>query len=344
MNGKAFFKIGAILFYLVLAAYSCWATTHSLHLLMPTVPTILVWGITIAFFIVASFGTKLIVDSLNQNVYQENRRGMLIGGIVLTALFWLVCSMPTNTHTFFYNQKIGDVITQDINVTQGYLKQLAERQVTDPEFTELEEMVGDLQLAMNNEFNGVPGKSSGRKGNGQFVMESMRKINNELGSDIHIDPRNNVYDVQILNRYNTAITRELNKVKRNQYQTQDADKAQLISDDLDVMADTINIMVDAGSIDEDIIKQTEGVLQRAYALIKLNAKYVTFEPNDEEIYTAQNLVTRTKRLLSVFDVWADFVKGRYAGSGFIFWVIISILVDLGAFILFDIAFAKRDDY
>ena len=344
MNGKAFFKIGAILFYLVLAAYSCWATTHSLHLLMPTVPTILVWGITIAFFIVASFGTKLIVDSLNQNVYQENRRGMLIGGIVLTALFWLVCSMPTNTHTFFYNQKIGDVITQDINVTQGYLKQLAERQVTDPEFTELEEMVGDLQLAMNNEFNGVPGKSSGRKGNGQFVMESMRKINNELGSDIHIDPRNNVYDVQILNRYNTAITRELNKVKRNQYQTQDADKAQLISDDLDVMADTINIMVEAGSIDEDIIKQTEGVLQRAYALIKLNAKYVTFEPNDEEIYTAQNLVTRTKRLLSVFDVWADFVKGRYAGSGFIFWVIISILVDLGAFILFDIAFAKRDDY
>ena len=344
MNGKAFFKIGAILFYLVLAAYSCWATTHSLHLLMPTVPTILVWGITIAFFIVASFGTKLIVDSLNQNVYQENRRGMLIGGIVLTALFWLVCSMPTNTHTFFYNQKIGDVITQDINVTQGYLKQLAERQVTDPEFTELEEMVGDLQLAMNNEFNGVPGKSSGRKGNGQFVMESMRKINNELGSDIHIDPRNNVYDVQILNRYNTAITRELNKVKRNQYQTQDADKAQLISDDLDVMADTLDIMVDAGSIDEDIIKQTEGVLQRAYALIKLNAKYVMFDLNDEDIYTADNLVTRTKRLLSVFDVWADFVKGRYAGSGFIFWVIISILVDLGAFILFDIAFAKRDDY
>lgn len=344
MNGKALFKIGTILFYLVLAAYSCWATTHSLHLLMPTVPTILVWGITIAFFIVASFGTKLIVDSLNQNVYQENRKGMLIGGIVLTVLFWLVCSMPTNTHTFFYNQKIGDVITQDINVTQGYLKQLAERQVTDPAYEDLEEQVNQLHLDLTNEFNGVPGKSSGKKGNGQFVMESMRKINGLLGSNIPIDPRANVYDVQILNRYNTAITRELNKVKRNQYQTQDADKAQLISDDLDVMADTIDIMVQSGSIDEDIIKQTEGILQTAYALIKLNTKYVVLEQEDVEMYTAQNLVTRTKRLLSVFDVWADFVKGRYAGSGFIFWVIISILVDLGAFILFDIAFAKRDDY
>ena len=138
--------------------------------------------------------------------------------------------------------------------------------------------------------------------------------------------------------------RELNKVKRNQYQTQDADKAQLISDDLDVMADTIDIMVQSGSIDEDIIKQTEGILQTAYSLIKLNTKYVVLEQEDVEMYTAQNLVTRIKRLLSVFDVWADFVKGRYAGSGFIFWVIISILVDLGAFILFDIAFAKRDDY
>ena len=190
----------------------------------------------------------------------------------------------------------------------------------------------------------LPGKSSGRRGNGQFVMESMRQINNLLGSNIPIDPRANVYDVQILNRYNTAITRELNKVKRNQFQTQDADKAQLISDDLDVMADTIDVMVQSGSIDEDIIKQTEGILQTAYALIKLNTKYVVMEQEDVEIYTAQNLVTRTKRLLSVFDVWADFVQGRYAGSGFIFWVIISILVDLGAFILFDIAFAKRDDY
>jgi hypothetical protein len=212
---------------------------------MPTVPTILVWGITIAFFIVASFGTKLIVDSLNQNVYQENRRGMLIGGIVLTVLFWLVCSMPTNTHTFFYNQKIGDVITQDINVTQGYLKQLAGRQVTDPAYDSLEQQVNQLHLDLTNEFNGVPGKSSGRRGNGQFVVESMREINNLLGSNIPIDTRANVYDIQILNRYNTAITRELNKVKRNKYQTQDADNAQLISDDLDVMADTLDIMVDA---------------------------------------------------------------------------------------------------
>lgn len=62
---------------------------------------------------------------------------------------------------------------------------------------------------MTNEFNGVPGTSSGKKGNGQYVMESMRKINGLLGSNIPIDPRANVWDLKILNSYNTAITREL---------------------------------------------------------------------------------------------------------------------------------------
>lgn len=340
MNEKSFLKIGAIVFFLILGAYSCWATAHSLHLLMPTLPIILVWGVTIAFFFVASYGTKMITDSLNQNVYQENRKVKLSCGIILVVLFWLVCSMPTNTHTFFYNQKIGDVVTQDIKITQGYLSQLESRQVTLPAYDTLETNVKQLQLAMNNEFNGLG--YSQRRGNGQYVMDFMRQINNLLNSNVPIDTRVNVYDVSILNRYNTSITRELDRNKRQKYQTQDAAKAQLLNDDLSVMADTISVMVNAGNIYEDIIKQTEGVLQGAYALIKYNEQFVAFDEADKEIYTAENLVTRTKRLLSVFDVWVDFIKGRYAGSGFIFWVIISVLVDLGAFIFFDIAFAKKE--
>ena len=47
-----FLKIGSILFFVVLAAYSCYATEHSLHLLSPHLPVVLVWAITIAFFFV----------------------------------------------------------------------------------------------------------------------------------------------------------------------------------------------------------------------------------------------------------------------------------------------------
>lgn len=342
MEQKKCLKIGSVVFFLILAAYSCWATAHSLHLLMPKIPYVLVWGITIAFFIVASYATKMITDALNQNIYQENRKAKLGIGIVLLLIFWLICSMPTNTHTFFYNQKIGDVVTQDINVTKGYLSQLANRTVIDPAFNDIKDQVDELSINMTNEFNGVPGKSSGRKGNGQYVMECMRNINNILGSNIPIDTRANVYDLNILNRYNTEITTTLEKVKRTKYQTQDYLLADDMLADLEVMEDTIQAMVNAGEVDEDLIKQTEGVLQGAYALIKNNSKFVDFDENDVEIYTAENLVTRTKRLLSVFDVWVDFVKGRYAGSGFFFWIIISILVDVAAFIFFDLAFKKEE--
>ena len=49
-------------------------------------------------------------------------------------------------------------------------------------------------------------------------------------------------------------------------------------------------------------------------------------------------------MISVIDVWGDYLTGAYAGYGFVFWIIISILVDVAAFIFFDLAFKKREDY
>ncbi len=49
---------------------------------------------------------------------------MLAGGIILTLVFGLICSMPTNTHTFFYRSGIDAVAKEDIATTSGYLEQL----------------------------------------------------------------------------------------------------------------------------------------------------------------------------------------------------------------------------
>lgn len=95
-------KIVSVFAFVALAAVSCWATQESLHLLLASWPQFLCWIVTIAFFIIASFGTKLIVDSLNQNVYVERRGKKLIGGILILLFFWLIFSMPTNTHTLSF--------------------------------------------------------------------------------------------------------------------------------------------------------------------------------------------------------------------------------------------------
>lgn len=70
-----FLKLLYLVAFVALAGVSCWATAESLHMLLESFPYAFCWVITIAFFIIASFGTKLIVDSLNQNVYVEKRGG-----------------------------------------------------------------------------------------------------------------------------------------------------------------------------------------------------------------------------------------------------------------------------
>lgn len=66
MNGNKFLKIFGLLGFLAFAAVSCWATAESLHLLLSSWPLALCWAVTIGFFFIASWGTKMIADSLNQ--------------------------------------------------------------------------------------------------------------------------------------------------------------------------------------------------------------------------------------------------------------------------------------
>lgn len=342
MENNKFLKIGSILFFIVLAAYSCYATEHSLHLLSPHLPVFLVWAITIAFFFVASYASKMIVDALNQNVYLENRRWHLLGGVILMILFWLVVSMPTNTHTFFYNEQICDVVLSDVTVTENYLDQIEKRQTTLSEYNDVETEVNKKYEELNAEFNGLG--PSNKRGNGQYVMQRMREINNILGANIPIDPRANIYDVNILNRYNTLIAKELNRVKREKYQAPHSavEEAGWMLDDLYVIEDTVKVMAAVGKPDERIITQTEGVLQNAYSLINNNKQYVKFNEGDEYYYCAERITTKTHQLKNVIKVWQDFFEGKYNGKVFFYWIMISLLVDLGAFIFFDLAFKKKD--
>jgi hypothetical protein len=124
MNQNKFLKIFALFAFVVLLGASCWATVESLHLLLPDWPVVLFWAVTVIFFVCASLGSKLIVDSFNPDIFVKNRGWRLIGGIVLMLAFW-VCSLTTNTHTFFYRASIKDVVIKDLQETKSKLQDLA---------------------------------------------------------------------------------------------------------------------------------------------------------------------------------------------------------------------------
>lgn len=342
---------GAFIAFLILAAISCWATEHSFHLLIKWMPEPFVWGLTIAFFIVASYGTKMIVDALNKDLWMDHRRRTFWIGVVLVFIFWLLMSMPTNTHTFFYNHNIGNKVQEDLTTTSTYLEQIKSRQNVDSAYYVVHDQVNDKFKLVEAEFNATGG--TGHRGNGEYVRKLLGEINPILekeipGSSIKFNDAKwawNNADQKILTGYETQKNRSLEQIKDQNYKVSKTAAGEAAEDirKIGLMTDTIKVMVETGSIHEDIITQVEGVILSGYTCVKNNQKYVKFDnQKDKKLYTAENLETNTKRMLSVIDVWIDFFKGKYPVS-FLFYVLLSILVDVAAFIFFDFAFKKREN-
>lgn len=337
---------------MILAGISCWATEQSLHLLLPTGwPEVLVWGITIAFFVVASLGTKMIADTLNSPAFIDNRKVKLFGGILLVIFFWLLMSMPTNTHTFFYNDKIGSVITKDIETTNKYLTQIitkgtaSETLVLDAKGKMIKDSVEDLRTHIVAQFNGD--EAPFQAGNGPIIGEYLKQINKILNANIQQDPNRYSKDKSIINRYHVEIDRALFDVlKAHTISAQSVDAARTQKRRLMALNDSIKDHISTGNVSDAEIKQCETELGKGYGVIANNRIFVDFDTDtdDEIVYTKENADTRTKRMASVIDVFfVDFLQGKYPAS-FWYYVILSILVDVAAFIFFDIAFKKDDNY
>lgn len=350
MNGINYLKVFTLVGFLAFAAVSCWATAESLHLLLPAFPLVLCWVVTVGFFFIASWGSKMIMDSLNQNIYQEKRTASFVVGIVLLLVFWLICSMPTNTHTFFYRNLIDDKVTADIATTEGYLAQIKDNTVTEGKIkakcVEIENQVNAKLQSLEGEIKNPLNPGNGpetEKILGEIAqILGVAKINKLSGNGNSIDERKRLYEayrevilIQLQNK-------QLNIVKQMTPSNDNYRKiAQKNWDNLELLKKYIS----QGQLtltDADDVKTVCNKLNEAYSTVKTYQEFVDFKNSEEkETYICPNPETKVKRLLSVYDVWIDFLTGKSGGLSFVFWIIISILVDIAAFIFFDIAFKKE---
>ena len=352
MNENKFLKIFCILAFLAFAAVSCWATAESLHLLLSTFPIAMCWVVTVGFFFIASWGTKMIVDSFNQNIYLEKRRLHLLGGIIITLFFWLICSMPTNTHTFFYRSVINDKVTSDISTTEGYLVQIKDNIVTDTKIkikcaeakNEIEVKLGELKAEIMNDANPGFGPKAKEILRGFAELLGVARIEPLSYRGTSVQDRQRLYEAYRQKIYILLETRLLNIVKEmtppnNNHQKQ----AEKDYNNLEL----VKTYIDDGTLDlneADDIKTVCDKLNDGYATIRTYQQFVDFKDETDKVaYTSPNSVTKVKRMISVFDTWKDFINGEFEGHGFLFWIVISILVDVAAFIFFNIAFKKRED-
>lgn len=351
MNSNSYTKAAMVALYLAFAAISCWATAESLHLLLPDWPQVAAWVVTIGFFVIASWGTKMITDSLNQNIYMEHRGLKLTGGIFIVLVFWLLCSMPTNTHTFFYRSHVREYVTQDVGVTKGYLAQIKDGTATEnkikAELTKFDNQVnvklGELEAEIKNSANpGFGTKAKSILSDFATLLE-VEKVDPLTYSSTSVQARQTLCDAYRAKIYTLAKTKRQNIINRlnpaNDNHKKEAKRAyeNLITIEKGIENKTLDLN------DAEDIKTVCDKLDDGYTTIKQYSEFVTFKnAKDEANYTADNPQTKVRRLLSVYDVWVDFLTGKAGGLHFAFWIFISVLIDIAAFVFFDIAFKKED--
>lgn len=353
MGQNKFAKIFSICAFVAFATVSCWATAESLHLLLPALPLLLSWIITIGFFVIASIGSKMIVDSFNQNIYMEKRGLNLIGGTIMLLVFWLICSMPTNTHTFFYRNCITDVTLDDLKNTEGYLNEIRDNKNDEDKFRLLcADLEGKVNAKLEDLRMEIDGPDRGDGPKAQAILVDITELL-KCAPITKIDgpTATKQQRTQLINAYRDKILHQL-QVREAAIYLQMVDENKVAQAKKDATSDIkkvqsaisgLNEMRNSGVQDDATINTANGILKGAYSTVKNYSDMVVFKTDaDREAYTAENQVTKTTRLLSVIDTWMDFINGKYAGRGFIFWIIISILVDVAAFVFFDIAFKKSE--
>lgn len=351
MEENSFKKIGFITAFFVFAAVSCWATEESLHLLLPSWPAVFCWAVTIGFFIIASLGTKLIVDSFNQEAYIEHRGAKLIWGFILVVIFWLICSMPTNTHTFFYRSAISDMVNNDVAMTRGYIGQIQSntknkehaKLAADELRSKVESKLLELKAEIENEINPGDGTESRRIRQEIASLLGVDRIEKISGNASSKQARAKLYEAyrsKIINMVDTKCERLINDIM-----TPNEDnlrEAKTVDRNLELMKQYIDDET-ISLFDPNDMADVCDKLNQGYNVVKKNKQFVSFASEaDEQLYTADIPVTKVRTMLSVKDVWLDFIDGKYAGYGFIFWIVIAILVDVAAFIFFDLAFKKSE--
>ncbi|MEO1262968.1 MAG: hypothetical protein AAFZ15_29435 [Bacteroidota bacterium] len=357
MNKKNFFQIFALVAFLVLMVVSCWATVESLHLLLPSWPIIIFWAMTIIFFVVASYGTKLIVDSLNQKLFIDNRGWKLISGGILLFAFWICFSLPTNTHTFFYRASITDVLIKDLTETKNKLQNLANEgqagKIISEEKANFENRIDNIFSKFAAEINnpGLPGWAD--RAEAEII-----ELEGELGEVQRLKPRCKSFSCrqELIEEMRKQVEELKESKMRTTYDTRLANiNRGLDKKEISKLIDNIEgiqakVKENPSSSDEPTEKTT-ALLSQAYKIVQQysDVLIIEFEKSypdqmqiareDKETYAG---VSKTDRMRSVIDVWKDFFAGKYGGRGFIYWIVVAALVDIAGFICFSVAFAKKE--
>ena len=343
-----FLKIFSLVAFILFAAVSCWSTTESLFLTLENaeIPKWVFWIAVVGLYVLTSICFKLMLDTFNQNIYMENRTFKFIISLLGVILLWIVFSMPTNTHTFFYKQMAKNTAVKELKHIDAELYNVSSentfRSKYDAEWNKYEADVLNALAGIKREINDFQNIGTGDKTEARIVdVEDLLGL--KTGTIARIKARNNSQKElnQVCAYYDKAVKEQL-EIKKQQH---DANLSRSLEDFQEKMKDVSSLrqnikailsQLDDNQFDKEaVLKNTRIVINRAYA--ELEALYNGTYTYDETVY-------RSDRLVKVIKVWGDYFNGKFKKTDYVlwYWIVLSIIIDIAAFVFFDIAFKKED--
>ena len=359
MGRTNYFRIFAMLAFIVLAALSCKWTAESLYMWHPDLTIYGAWAIAVLSFVIASLCFSQLLKALdrNEDFYGKlfGRTGAFLIGLFGLVFFWVCVSLPTNTHTLLYGANIKTVLTQDIARTKGYLKDLKDNNL---QIKNIENRRDALKSRISTNLQLLKDEIDHNKleGIGYRYNAALTEIegilSEAIGEPVKIHRKERVGK----NRSEWYSTHESYQKSVWEsfkiYSNQCDDKIRRIKNamgDYELKAKIINIGIaeqdinDMKTVSAKVIDAASNDLTKSYSYIKKNADYINFHSDaDRARYTAEFPHTDAEDLLNVEEVVRDYVKtDRYKGMSY--WILIAILVDIAGFVFFNIAFNKKNN-
>jgi len=348
MEGEnRFLKIFALVAFMAFAAVSCWSTTESLFLTLEhaEIPKWVFWVAVVGLYVLTSICAKLVLDTFTKD-YMEHRIAKLIIGLLGIVLLWVVFSMPTNTHTFFYKQMAKNTAVKELTHVDGELEKLSDEDgFLEAYNTEWNAYAAKVSMALDQLKHEIDNPQ--RFGFGPEAEAKLAEIENifelKTGTVTRRGTRNtSKQERNAVCAYYDNVVKEQLEVKLQQHNAKVAQARANFQEKMknvpvlrrDIKA-TLDQLQDDQYDKEAVLKNARKVIGRSYAEL---------ESQFNGIYTYNESVYRSDRLVKVTKVWGDYFKGKFRNTDYTlwYWILLSIIVDIAAFAFFDIAFKKED--
>ena len=348
-NGKLILKLGCLVGYLLFASLSAYFTATSLSLnLLNGTNMWFVFVLVLVISILAGWCLTNVIIEMKKRIGAS--RSKLILNLLGFLLFWLF-SFTTNVHYFFVEKHGYTILTKELASAKQYIidnTTKTNKGIDDQQNTARMAIEAIVQTNQQTFAREIVNTMDRHYGFGDACISILKSTESSLRKDSKMYGDNNeyiIYDdvrdvgdrgvtqrsriVQLQVKYVARMEEQLKKklaVIDNYYERQKDQNTELTE-----LQDTIEVLE---SKHLPLVLKDGSVTAFYRYNDQQNGKVIAKMPADYSKYVQKAKVYPSGRMFDTISVWSDIFKSRLGDMTMLQWILIALICDLVAFILF----------